>query len=397
MDYASRVAQDVVPELFRDIRSAKGLPHWMYNDPDYFEYERQALFKATWVGVAYEQDLPAPGSIFPVRYAGWDILLTRTLDGDIRAFYNICRHRGMKLAGEPKTGCKTISCPWHMWGFALDGSLVSTPHIGGLRQHSQEELDRSSLGLVPIRCGVSLGVVYVNLDGKAPPLEEFVAPFVARFAPFDLGLARESDLTVEMHYDANWKFVIEGAVEDYHIPYVHPQIGPQGLYTAVTGGDRYIGVASRRDMSTAVKRIPGTDDATRGRTLPTFPHFPETGEFEASIILTLVPSTVVAAQIHHMVVTLYIPETMTRTRVRRRFRFIGEGADDPAYEAARNTVRDSWNTVSEQDGWVHQDVQGLTASRADADFRAVFSEHWEGAVHHFQKIVAARLSGTPLG
>lgn len=395
MNYAARLRQEVLVDLLKPTGQAKGLPGWAYSEPAFFEFERQTYFRKIWVGIAYESDVPESGSAVPVTYAGWDFILTRADDGKIRCFFNICKHRGMKVLRESRTACRTIVCPWHAWSYDLQGRLRGTPNIGGVRVHESPNLDRDALGLVEVRCDTWLGVIFVNVDGEAPSLADFVRPMAERLGAFDFSVTRESELAVELHYDANWKFVIEGAVEDYHIPFVHSQIGPQGHFEAVLG-DSYIGVASRRDLALAQRRIPDRADLKIDRSLPYFPHMPDNGEFEASLILTLVPSTVVSGQLNHAVVTLYIPETVNRTRVRRRFRFVGESAVDPGYAAARQQVRDSWNLVSEQDGWVHYEVQRLAPLRQDAGFRPVFSEFWEGAVHQFQKIVATNVAGVPM-
>lgn len=387
----ARIAHEVLPDLLKPVGQARGLPHWAYTDPEVWQLERRTIFREGWIGAAFESDLPNPGDCVPMEYAGHRLLLTRGADGVVHAFHNICPHRGMPLLDMPRSGCRTLACPWHAWTFALDGALVATPNIGGVGQHRAEGAE--PVGLTRIACGTWLGVVFVDLSGAAGPLVDWLAPMAARLSAFDLSLTEETPgETVDHVYPANWKQVIEGAVEDYHIPWVHKQVGPQGRYQAVTG-ERFIGVSSWRDMETAKRRLPPEPDGAEPEPLPLFPHLPDRGEFEASLILTMVPSPVVAAQIGHVAVSLYVPLDPTRTLVRRRFRFLRDAASGACHAAARRRVRDSWQTVTDQDAWVHEAIQGSLAAREAAGFRARFSPFWEGAVQGFQAMVAARLAG----
>lgn len=387
---AARRLAEAAAALAAGTGRARGLPGFAYADPEMWAIERQAIFSHGWVGIAYESDVSSPGDVFPVDFAGLRVLLTRGRDGLVRAFWNLCPHRGMPLVEESRTATPTITCPWHAWSFDLTGRLVATPHIGGVGVPN--DACAEPVGLMPIACGTWLGVVFVDLSGKAGTLTEWMAPMAARLSAFDFSRTREGGGEVDHIYEGNWKLVIEGAVEDYHIPWVHKQVGPQGRYSAVAGGDRFIGVSSFRDIATARKRLPSPDGSI-ATPLPEFPHVPAEGDFEASLILTAVPSPVVAAQLAHVAVSLYLPLTPERTRVRRRFRFVDDGATAPEHAAGRERVRDAWQSVTEQDGWVHDAVQKSLASRESAGFRARFAPFWEGAVHHFQKIVAARCLG----
>ncbi len=387
----ARLEAEILPDLLRPVGQARGLPGWAYAHPDVWALERRTVFARGWLGVAFESDLPRPGDCAPVDYAGHRLLLARQADGTIRAFHNLCPHREMPLLDAPRSECRTIACPWHAWTFGLDGALVATPNIGGVNRHADP--DAQPGGLVPLGCGTWLGVVFVDISGQSGKLEDWLAPMRARLAAFDLSLTVEAPGEAVDHvYPANWKQVIEGAVEDYHIPWVHRQVGPQGRYEAVLG-ERFVGVSSWRDMQTAQRRLPPGPDGAEPEPLPVFPHMPDSGEFEASLILTLLPSPVVAAQIGHVAVSLYAPLDPARTLVRRRFRFLGEAASSARHAAARRRVRDSWQTVTDQDAWVHEAIQQSLPAREAAGFRARFSPFWEGAVHHFQALVAARMLG----
>lgn len=388
-DLAARLAP-FLSGLARPTAEAEGLPAWIYDEPNVFELERKLIFERVWIGIGYESDVPKPGDVTSVEYAGWKLILAHGDDGRIRCFHNVCRHRGMPIVDGLASDRKTISCPWHMWTYDLTGRLVGTPHVGGMGVHSCPGLERDKLGLTEVRSDAWMGVVFVNIDGKAPPLAEYLKPSMERVAAFDLSLLVEADLRYEHTFGGNWKLAVEGGVEDYHIPWVHRQLGPSGDFRGESEGDRWVAVTCRRSMDEAQRRF---IDPTAGTPMPIFPHLPKTGMAEASIILATLPATWIAAVTDHVVMTLYIPETAECTRVRRRFHFIGDAATDEVHSATRKRVLESWALVTEQDGPIVAETQKLLGQRGDLGFRPRFSPYWETAVHAFQRIIASKLAG----
>ncbi len=217
---------------FRDLVSAEAtarvlgesglhsrLPTVAYTDKDFLRLEYRRWLGRTWLFVARGQQLPEPGDAIPVP--GHPFILVRGRDGRVRAFQNACRHRGHALMDAPCRGLRAITCPYHAWTYALDGRLVGTPHFGGHKVHKVEGLDPGKFGLAPIRCDQWHDWIFVNIDGEAPPLEDFVAPMAAKLADVDF-----AGLTHYLTLDAgplelNWKLAMENNMEPYHVPVVH--------------------------------------------------------------------------------------------------------------------------------------------------------------------------------
>lgn len=383
--------------LNRPAGEAEGLPGWLYTSPDVFEAERRAIFAPGWIGIGYASEVANPGDAISADYAGWRFLVIRGDDRKVRVFHNMCRHRGLPIVEGFRSSRPTVSCPWHMWTYDLEGRLIATPNLGGTGVNECPGFNKGELGLIEVRSAIWMGVVFVNVDGKAPALEQHLAPTTERLKDFDLSLVTESSETLETRFEGNWKLGIEGGVEDYHIPWVHKQLGPSGDFRGEWAGDSWVGVTCRRDMAAARARYVDPAAAAAGGTLPLFPHLPETGMAEASIILSMLPANLIAAVTDHVVVSLFIPEAPNRTRVRRRFFFLGEAATSSAHAVARKRVRDAWDIVTEQDGPIIARMQQLAGVRDEIGFRPRFSPYWEPAVHHFQKVVASRLAGAALG
>ena len=160
--------------LDRPTGEAYGLPPRAYTDEKFWQRERDRLFAKTWMGCAYESDLPVAGSVFPVSIAGWEVVLASGEDGKPRAFYNICRHRSMRVVDKAVQGLSSFSCPWHAWTYDLEGRLVATPAIGGANCNEAKDVHHVELGLIAIRCDTWLGIVFINVDGQAEPLAQYL-------------------------------------------------------------------------------------------------------------------------------------------------------------------------------------------------------------------------------
>lgn len=391
------VAADVaglIESLEGSAEQALGLPGRLYYDQQAFEDERTNLFASTWVPIAFASDLPANSTVFPVTFAGWELLVVRDGVGAIRAFHNICRHRGVKLVRQAGP-MRTIVCGYHCWGYGLDGALRATPHIGGIGKGAQD-MDKESLALLPITAGVWRDLVFVNIDGSAPPLEEHMRPLDARLARYDFDVLELSDGTGrgDMEVAANWKIFIEAGIEDYHLPYIHPKTLPSYSkdYRPERGGDLYGGFSHRRTLDDARARHRSNLD-TEQQELPLHPVMvvEQWAEFLAVFIFPL-GTVIVSPQGVDFALTL--PQTPTRTITRSRNYFVGDAAHDEAHRVAREARSAFFRQVIGEDFEVMESVQAMAPQRESIAMRTRFSAFWEQALCDFQLHCARRLERT---
>src|SRR5215212_5062541 len=192
------------------------LPARLYRDPEVVELELERVFERSWQFAAHVSALPEPGSYLTATAGRQPVLVLRDQDGTLRAFRNVCRHRGSRLlAGWGECG-KAIRCRYHGWTYRLDGELIGVPEA-----RSIPDLDKSALGLFPARVETLCGLVFVNLDIHAQPLAEQVAGLPERLARYEIEGLKQSG---EWHntQPANWKIVIDNYNEGYHVPIAHP-------------------------------------------------------------------------------------------------------------------------------------------------------------------------------
>jgi choline monooxygenase len=192
------------------------LPARLYRDPDVVDLEQRLIFERNWVFAAHVSSLPEPGSYATASAGTQPVLLVRDDEGTLRAFRNVCRHRGSRLlAGEGDCG-KAIRCRYHGWTYRLDGELIGVPEA-----RSIPGLDKSALGLFPVRVETLAGLIFVNLDPHAAPLADTLPGLAERLAPWDIeGLVPSHPYSGGQ--PANWKIVADNYLEGYHVPIAHP-------------------------------------------------------------------------------------------------------------------------------------------------------------------------------
>ena len=210
-------------ETFLDTGPAfrSGLPAAVYTDPDFHALENRTVFRSNWVFAGFSHEQERPGDLRPVTIAGQPILLARDESGNLRAYHNACRHRGLKLVETPANHGRLIRCPYHSWAYALDGTLKAAPYFCGRNQTPPESFPVDELGLIPIRCETWHDWVFVNLDGQAPPLDEHVAPLRRQLGALPLDDLKPVATLEFGTVRTNWKALMENFIEPYHVQFVH--------------------------------------------------------------------------------------------------------------------------------------------------------------------------------
>jgi len=380
-----------VEKLDRPISFAQGLPGRAYYDPSFYEAERKHIFASGWVGVGFASDIPNIGDVVPVSVAGYELILVRVRDGSIKCYHNICRHRGMKLVKD-KGNVKTIRCSYHCWTYGLEGNLMATPSIAGVNQNNAENFDLSELSLIEVRSSQYFDIIFANIDGKAVDLDEYLKPVRERVeGTFDFSLVKPADPATgrgSRDYQVNWKIVLEGGIEDYHLPFVHKAFDHSKDYTSEIGGTVYSGFSSRRSLAESQKRY--ATKAADGNALPFFPNMEETG-IAQTVILFIFPSTILTCTPSYVSASLQLPRGPELTHYTSRTYFIGDAATSPEYKKLRDENTIYWKQVLDEDDGPWREVQAMARIREELKVPSRFSPHWEAALHNFQKTVASKL------
>ena len=229
-----------------------GLPAWAYDNDEITELEKELVFRRNWLLVDHVNAIPNSGDFTTFDVADERALVVRGNDGVIRAFHNLCRHRGSRIVAQQQGNCgKVISCPFHGWGYNLDGGLRSVA-----KPQSFPEIDKSKLGLKPIEMEIWHGMVFVRFAGGGPSVAETMAPLENEIASYRIGDMLPHDKAWRFEMDVNWKAQVDVDNEGYHVAMAHPSL--QDLY-----GPNYFDEVFEGNLARAV----GTFDDDRERRL----------------------------------------------------------------------------------------------------------------------------------
>jgi phenylpropionate dioxygenase-like ring-hydroxylating dioxygenase large terminal subunit len=265
-----------------------GLPAWTYFNQELLDLETEVLFRRHWQLACHQADLPEVGNYVCFDMCGERAVIIRGEDGTIRAFHNVCRHRGSRVAVKTKGQCRSaLVCPFHGWSYNLDGTLR-----GAAKPRSLPELDPVEFGLKPLDMEIWHGFVFLRFKSSdQPPVAEIMAPYDAEISAYNV------DTMVPAYRGywtsktpVNWKAVRDVDNEGYHVPIAHP--GLQDLY-----GHGYYD----EPLSAGSNRSFGPFNESLGKLwsvqnykkiLPEMPNLPKSNQ-RAWVYLGLFPNTVI--------------------------------------------------------------------------------------------------------
>ena len=202
------------------------LPGSTYVDEAVFRAEQERILEQMWFCAVRSADLEKPGSFKTVQIGRESVIVSKNRKGEVRAFFNICRHRGVKLCMEDSGAVeRSFQCPYHAWTYDLDGKLIAAPNLTKM-----PDIDRHEYGLVKVHIREYLGYVWLCLADEPPSFEEDVMGAIEErlgdvhkidgYDVANLSLGRRITYDVK----ANWKLIIENFMECYHCATIHPEL-----------------------------------------------------------------------------------------------------------------------------------------------------------------------------
>ena len=200
------------------------LPQRYFISPQIFAQEVQKIFATNWVLVGHQGQLAKAGDYFLAEVAGESVIIAKDQRSTIRAFYNVCRHRGARLCEEQDGHAAAIQCAYHAWTYALDGRLIGAPHM-----EETPGFNKADYPLKLARLGLWEGFIFLNLDDASVSLEKWFEPLGEKFSPWNLAALRSAK-RIEYDVQANWKLIFQNYSECYHCLGVHPELSKISPY-----------------------------------------------------------------------------------------------------------------------------------------------------------------------
>ena len=350
------------------LAEASTIPSAWYVDAGVADLESENVFSKTWQVIGRTDQIQKPGDFLTFTVAGEPIVAVRGTDGQLRAFYNVCRHHAAAVVTEPCGHAQILHCPYHGWNYGLDGSLKGMPEFEGVKG-----FDRGANGLVPVKVATWEKFVLVNLDSNAEPVERFLGRIMQRMAPLEV---TKLHYVASRQYDiaCNWKVFVDNYLDGgYHVPHLHKGLNSVLDYKQYTieNEDRYCLQSS--------PMVSSDEDAATGATR----------KGDRAWYFWQYPNFMINCYAGYMDTNLVIPVDVDHCRVVFDFYF-----GEIATEAARKYNEESiavGDRVQSEDLGICEAVQRGLKSRAYGAGR--LSVRREAGEHLFHRLLAADLKG----
>ncbi len=368
---------------FAEARPLAGPP---YRDRAIFEAELEVIFSGGWVCVAHQDALRAAGDFVTREIGDESVLVVRGSDDIVRAFFNVCRHRGTRLLEASNgSGLERIRCPYHAWAYGLDGALQTAPLMDG-----NPGFDASRFPLAPIRCETWEGFVFVCLDDTAAPLATVLSDFpdLSAYGLADL----RSGATHEYEIAANWKLVCENYGECYHCPGNHPQLNPISHFRSGGNsfeGKGFCGGPMRLNDGCTTMTLDGRSSR---RPLPGL----EGDELRLVHYFNIYPAFLLSLHPDYVLTHTVWPLDLDRSLIRCEWLFAAEAFAQDDFDPS--DAVDFWHMTNEQDWRICEQAQKGVRSRG---FRPARYQSLEETIYFFDnwylRAMESRLLGNGAG
>lgn len=359
-------------------RTGRTLPASWYADPDHHVHERDAVFRRGWSCVGVLDDVTEPGSYLVADAGGLPVLVVRDTDGELRGFLNVCRHRGAPLAD----GCghaRAIGCPYHGWVYRLDGSLS---RAGGME--AAGGFDPGDAGLRPVAVATWARFVFADPSRSAGPLD--LGPLAQALDPYPLG-AYVLRVREEHRRAFNWKVAVENFSENFHTPFVHPELITAGWdYPLVTAGKVCLAWDRPLEPRTALERALATARPGEREWAGVVGAAGDSAEpYIAGVYATVFPNLLISIFPKYLS-AIHVTPISPNLTLQRNYRFWTADADD----AQRAAELAAAHVVAEQDLAICEAVQRGFDAGIDTD--GWLSPTWEHGIAHVHELLRNALA-----
>jgi glycine betaine catabolism A len=326
------------------VSDATTLPQRYYTDPEWFQREMEAIHFEMWLCAGRANQIPKPGDYFVRNFSNASIMVVRDEQGAIRAFHNVCRHRGTLLCTEQEGRfAGRIQCSYHAWTYKLDGTLANAPHMEKVQGFSEKDYPLNSVAV-----DVWDGHIFINLSAHPVPFAKHLAGLDKKFRAWGMEELQMVERRV-YHLRANWKLIIQNYSECLHCPLVHPLLNKQSHYMS---GDNeppqptYLG--GRMDLRDGVNSL--TMDGTTNRcSLPGL----SADDRRHVYYYCLLPNFFLNLHPDYMLTFTMWPRAVNQTDIVCEWHFHPDEIKKPGFSA--NDAVEFWDLTNKQD-WELSDL-----------------------------------------
>jgi methanesulfonate monooxygenase large subunit len=306
----------------------------VYTDHRTFELERERIFLKTWNFVCHESEISRPGDYIATSVADVPIIVCRNKSGELRAFYNTCRHRAAQVVRDDGGNAASFTCFYHLWSYDLDGTLIGAPEIEAYKtSYCPAGLGKDDLSLVPVRIETNARMIFVCFDQDTPSLAQFLGPALASEMHGPFGDPRVCiEVVWKKILRANWKMAAENSRDGYHAPLLHKRlrgVSPPRPFKIHENSH----TIQRMDIDYENGRRLGTLDgilAEKPEMIDAFLSHPLPGlsRENPAMIITLYPDFLSAVRYNTYLILKQTPLTLDQTLVEARGVYLSDDSDE---------------------------------------------------------------------
>jgi len=334
-----------VQQYLRPDPPAISLPPQVFTSPEVYESERARIFSRSWIMVGHADQLADPGDYLALSIAGEPVAITRGRNGLLHGMSPVCRHRMMPLVGSGSGNTRDFTCPYHLWRYDLDGSLIAATHMRG-----NSSFDPATCRLPAFAVEERHGLVFVNLDADAPALRDHLSIVDAEMVNYRLDDMVQVSTWIE-EWNCNWKIAVENGHENYHAIGFHPDT----VKPLMTGR---IDMDVHADSSVVTRLLTPTETPFDTSVLPL-----TEAEKKVMYSVRMFPCGAVATFGESVAWISLIPISIHRTQVRGGTLMPAAALEGADVEAIRTQVETLTGMINDEDRCGLEAVQSTVGSR----------------------------------
>jgi choline monooxygenase len=361
------------------------LPAICYTDSEYHDLETRQLFESGWMAIGYESEYSKTNHSWSEDVLGKPLLVTRDDTNVLRVFNNVCRHRGHLLQDKDARSGKLITCPYHAWCFALDGQFIKAPFWDGTEHSEPNPEQKSTMGLIPVRFGVWYDLLFVNLSGDAEPFETFVEPLKSRWAEHRPADQLRRFSTENFSLPGNWKLVAENFLDNYHLPWIHPELG-SSTETALG-----LNVENLQLSDNIIGFSHPTAGKDKGKTTQALPSWPalKNSDNQPQELFVILPNICFVMEGYYLWSMILFPSKVDQCDEKLALYVVGDEAMDTEFDESREQLKKVIHRVNNQDEGVVKSLQ--KGRQTDAASNGVYTDRHDQLGKWFHQTIARKM------
>lgn len=331
---------------------AQTLEQHFFTSPEVFALERERIFSRQWICAGHESQIRETGDFITADVLGESLIIVRDNGGEVRACYNVCRHRGARMCEEASGHFGSgIQCPYHAWTYSLNGRLIGVP-----RMEEFPEFNRADFPLHAAPCGVWEGFIFVNLAENPHPLAQWFAPIDGKFGDWKMPSLRSAK-RVEYDVRANWKLIFQNYSECYHCPLVHPEL------CQLSPADSSENDLTEGPFLGGFMKINDGKSLTKSGHACTRPIVKADGSGQQRVFYySIFPNILLSTHPDYVMIHQLWPKAQDRTQILCDWFFHPDAFKEPGFDP--NDAIDFWDLTNRQDWKVCELSQAGISSRA---------------------------------